>query len=155
MTEPTEQALLAQLRRWKCINPDCGLEHSGPPDQETLCRVCPDCKGPSARTHEVLAVSGVHAAAASYVVIPKRATRGKLASMALRYDHAIFAPKQNILGVDFGGQTPGQIAAVMTTMNQLYEEAAEQGFYRPERETDYRQLLDSYLRAANEDAPIA
>ncbi len=39
----------------------------------------------------------------------------------------------------------------MTQMMQLHEEAAEIGFYRPEREAEYSALLDSALAAATED----
>lgn len=149
--EPTEESLLAKLRRWKCNNSVCGHEHSGPPDDSSGFRSCPLCKATSRRTNEVFAVYGDEAEAASYVVVPKRPTRGKLASMALRYDHSIFMPKLSVLGRDFYGKTPGEIAAIMTTMSQLYEEAIEQGFYRAEKESDYCDLLHAALTVASED----
>src|SRR5258708_6905051 len=133
MTTQSEASLLALLRRWKCSNPDCGREHNGAPVDGSGCRYCPDCRAASARTHECVAVLGDDAEAASYVVISKRPTRGKLASMALRYDRAIFAPTQQIgdlthadgSPVMFSGQSKTQIAATVITMSQLYEEAAE------------------------------
>lgn len=71
--------------------------------------------------------------------------------MALRYDHAIFAPKQIIMGIEFGGTAPTKIAAVMTQMMQLHEEVVEIGFYRPEMEAEYNKVLDGALTAAAED----
>lgn len=149
--EPSEDTLIAKLRRWKCNNPECGHEHSGAPSAKLPYRRCPKCRSVSARTHEVFAVAGTATATESYAVVPKHPSRGKLASMALRYDHAIFAPKQKILGRDFYGKTPGEITSVMTTMSQLYEEAVEQGFYQPAKESEYNQMLDSALESASED----
>lgn len=152
--EPTEESLIAKLRRWKCNNPGCGHEHSGPPSLLTGYRICPVCSADSRRTNEVFAVYGDEAVAASYVVIAKRPSRGKLASMALRYDHAIFTPKIELMGREFFGSTPLEIAATMSTMAQLHEEVAEQGFYRTEIESDYCQMLDAALTSANEDKPV-
>lgn len=152
--EPTEEQLLAQLRRWKCGNPKCGHEHSGPPSPNENWRWCPKCNAASFRTHEVFAVSGDAAEAASYVVIPRNPTRGKLASMALRYDHGIFMPKIVLQGHEFYGATPGQISATLTTMMQLHEEVAEQGFYRPDKEKDYARMLDEAMASAAEDRPV-
>ena len=98
-----EQHLLALLRRWKCGNQDCGHEHRGPPSDGVNWRWCPKCKASSGRTYAAMAVAGSDAERSSFAVIRKQPTRGKLASMALRYDHTIFAPKQELFGKQFGG----------------------------------------------------
>lgn len=147
----TEQHLLALLRRWKCGNQECQHEHQGEPSGGVSWRWCPECKAASGRTYEPMAVAGSDAEMSSYAVIRKVPTRGKLASMALRYDHTIFAPKQELFGQQFGGSTPVEIAAVMSQMLQLHEEAAEVGFYRPELEAKYCAMLDGALTAAAED----
>lgn len=149
--EPTEQQIVAIFRRWVCGNRDCALEHTGTPSQGTTCRWCPKCGASSRRTYQAIPVAGRDAEISSHVVIRKVPTRGKLASMALRYDHALFAPKQKIMGMEFGGSTQTEISAVMTQMAQLHEEAAEVGFYRPELEAEYEKLLTSALEAAAED----
>lgn len=61
---------------------------------------------------------------------------GLLTSMAIRYDHglgcagyydALFGP----------GEHKKRFDAAIRTMRQLYEEVSGQGFYKPERESDY------------------
>lgn len=149
--EYTERELLGLFRRWKCGNPGCGHEHSGEPSAGCTWRWCPECKASSRRTYAAVAVAGSAAEMSSLAVIRKQPTRGKLASMALRYDHTIFAPKQDFFGQQFGGSTPTEIAAVMTQMLQLHEEVAEIGHYRPENEAQYVKALDDTLAAATED----
>lgn len=150
----TEESLLALLRRWKCDNPACGHEFKTAPPHDGYCPACPQCKSASRRTHEVMAVYGQATELSSYVVIPKSPTRGKLAAMALRYDHSIFTPKVELLGATFGGASPVQIAAVLTEMSKVHEEVAELGAYRPERETEFAKLLSDAIGRATEDAPI-
>lgn len=155
--EPTEESLLAKLRRWKCNNPKCGHEHVGKPAARSGFRKCPRCKSPSFRTHEVLAVYGSAAELESWTMIRKQPSRGVLASMSLTYDHAIFAPSQEIGGFLNGetlkirGHTAAEITAVMSTMQSLYELIA---FYRPEREPVYTKMLDAALTAAAEDKTV-
>lgn len=158
MPEPTEESLLALLRRWKCQNSICGIEHKGHPSDGKSFRSCPECGSESARTHEVFATSGLAAEIETYTVIPKKPSRGVLASMALSYDHAIFMPTQEIGGfvdgstITIQGQTPVQIASTLTTMMKLYETIS--GFLSS-REGTYSQMLDVALRNATDEAPIA
>lgn len=147
----SEHQLLALFRRWKCENLACGHEHAGEPNCDSGWRWCPECRASSRRTYEAIPVLGRDADISSYVAIRKVPTRGKLASMALRNDHTIFAPKQMIFGKEFGGSTPAEIGAVMTEMARLHEEVAEVGFYKPELEAEYEKMLTGALEAAAED----
>lgn len=78
------------------------------------------------------------------VTIPKEPTPGILMSMALRYDHALGLPgyyDQPIM------KQPGvtharRLEAALTTMRQLYEEVARQGFYRDDREAAYTLMAE-------------
>lgn len=68
-------------------------------------------------------------AAAGLVVVPHKPEPGLLASMATRLRH------------DFGLMDDRARRALLVSMGQIYEEATLQGFYRPDKEGDYRQLL--------------
>lgn len=152
-----ETRLIGLLRRWICLNGSCKHEHHGPPDDGCSWRWCPACKTASARTHACIPVLGNDAIASRLVVIPKHPSRGKLASMALRYDHAIFAPTQAIEGMVsesgepfvFPGRSKTEIISTLSTMSQLHEEVTLQGFYHPANESAYRILINTAMSSSD------
>lgn len=82
---------------------------------------------------------------AGFAVVPKEPTPGLLKSMALRYDHGIFAPH-----FDFGQGCPTveerqrHIDVTLTTMKQLHEEVVGTGFYKPDKEDFYNALAETW-----------
>lgn len=71
--------------------------------------------------------------------VPIEPSDGLLNSMALRFDHGIFAPA--FPGAKFIPSTEEErqqrIEVTRTIMRQLHEEVVGKGFYRPEREAEY------------------
>lgn len=79
-----------------------------------------------------------------WVRVPKEPEPGRLMSMAIRADHALGCPgyyDQPFIH-KFNGVTHAQmVESTVATMRQLYEEATGQGFYKPEREEEYKAQL--------------
>lgn len=89
--------------------------------------------------------------------LTKEPSEGLLVSMAIRYDHGLGVPgyyDQAMFSAS-GISHAQRMASTISTMRQLYEEAMGQGFYKPEDEEGYRQLLEelrgnsSVTRAGN------
>ena len=71
--------------------------------------------------------------------LPKEPPLGLLMSMALRYDHGLGCPEYYDM---FGeGEHVKRLESTLTTMRQLYEEVSGYGFYSPEREEFYTDML--------------
>lgn len=85
-----------------------------------------------------------------WVLVPKEPSEGRLISMAIRSDHGLGVPgfyDQKFLRSANNGATHLRIFnATIGTMRQLYEEATGQGFYRPEREEEYKAMLSASQR---------
>lgn len=76
-----------------------------------------------------------------YQLVPKNPSTGKLVSMALRYDHGLGLPEfYNSLTGD-PQEHQRRLTSTISTMRQLYKEAVDNGFYRPELEESYLRLL--------------
>lgn len=75
------------------------------------------------------------------MTLPKHPSPGLLMSMAIRYDHALAIPGYYD---QFGepGDHQRRLESTLRVMEQLYEEVAGHGFYHPDREQAYRNLLE-------------
>ena len=71
---------------------------------------------------------------AGYVIIPKIPSEGLLVSMAMRWDHS-FGFNQSY--------TPHERRSLMRSMGQIYQEVSGQGFYNPEKENRYVNIIDN------------
>lgn len=73
-----------------------------------------------------------------YVIVPVTPSKGLLVSMALRQDHDFGVPySRNEQGIEVG-LTTEQRKARLSQMAQLHEEVVGTGFYREEKEDEYR-----------------
>ena len=64
------------------------------------------------------------------VMVPREPTEGLLVSMAMRYRH------------DFGVLDSGMQHSILIDMRKLHEEVVGEGFYRFEREAEYKAMLE-------------
>ncbi len=81
--------------------------------------------------------------AAGYVIIPKEPSRGLLMSMALRVDHAIGCPgyyDQPLVGGKLGDHDR-RVEMALDDARKMYEEVVGNGFYNPNRESYYLQMI--------------
>ncbi len=79
---------------------------------------------------------------AGYSIVPKEASLGLLQSMALRWDHGIFAP---LFGrEETATERQQRINAVLTSMRQVHEEVVGTGFFKEEKEGFYNSLAHSW-----------
>ena len=69
------------------------------------------------------------ALASDFAVVPREPTEGLLVSMALRLNHGF--------GLDSEQSRKSQV----TSMRQVYEEISGAGFYKVEREIDYKAMI--------------
>lgn len=82
-------------------------------------------------------------ASGTHVVVPVEPTRGLLASMAQRNDHAIFDPAPFRIG-NHGivyltpEEREQRIEGAISCMRQLHEEVVGTGFYHPSAENEYQ-----------------
>lgn len=73
--------------------------------------------------------------------LPEEPPPGLLMSMALRYDHGLGCPGYyDMLGE---GQHQKRLDAALTLMRQLYEEVSGHGFYSPDSEHRYVEMMGS------------
>lgn len=75
-------------------------------------------------------------------IVPLKPSLGRLGSMGLRHDHALFfkIPDNDSTDPMFGmisGHGEKSVKAVIRSMSQLYEEASGNGFYSEDREQFY------------------
>lgn len=79
-----------------------------------------------------------------FTIIPKKPTDGMLMSMAIRSDHGLGLPGYYDSPL-FGGKITHQqrLDSTISSMRQLYEEVAGEGFYNPNLEEDYKRLKDN------------
>lgn len=79
-----------------------------------------------------------------FMIVPKEPTRGLLVSMAIRWDHGLGIPGYYDKGLhQLSGLTHKQrLLSAINLMRQLYQEATGQGFYSPDAESRYSELMD-------------
>ncbi len=78
-----------------------------------------------------------------WVAVPREPTEGLLMSMALRADHALGCSgyyNQFVFGVSGGGHARRLEVAISEARKQ-HEEVVGTGFYKPERDAEYRAML--------------
>ena len=77
--------------------------------------------------------------------LPKEPPIGLLMSMAIRYDHALGMPGYYD---QFGeeGDHEKQLRVALITMRQLCEEVSGQGFYAPEKEEAYAEMVPDDMK---------
>lgn len=81
------------------------------------------------------------------VMVPVIPSRGRLISMAIRYDHGFLVDHSGEFPVS--GTKPEHREGLLTTMKQLYGEAIGVGFYTPEREDHYVGLYERAMKRDN------
>lgn len=82
---------------------------------------------------------------APFLAAMEEPSEGLLMSMALRLDHGLGCPgyyDQPMLARD--GVTHAQrVEAALSRMRKVYEEIVGRGFYSPEREEEYRAMIEA------------
>lgn len=75
--------------------------------------------------------------------VPAEPPPGLLMSMALRYDHGLGCPGyyDSAIFASSGITHAKRLDATLRTMRQLWEEVSGNGFYRPEKEAEYADML--------------
>lgn len=82
----------------------------------------------------------------THVVIPKKPSDGVLMSMAVRSDHGLAVPgyydESAFAGsIQFPISHKKRLEGTISSMRQLYEEVAREGFYSDEQEASYVNML--------------
>lgn len=80
--------------------------------------------------------------------LPKEPPEGLLMSMALRWDHALGCPgyyDEMSFGSHVGTPHAERLKSTLSSMRQLYEEVSGHGFYSPDKEAYYSDMLGKSL----------